>query len=106
MDKNVVPFKSNKVTSSSSSESPTNTSGGGGGSDMEARVARLEADVEHIKNDIHDIKLDLREIRRDMKSDFDAARNRDDNNFRLLFAALIAVALGLAGMMAKGFNWL
>jgi len=38
-----------------------------------------------------DIILDLRELRGDMK---------------LLLGAIIAVALGLAGLMAKGFHWL
>ena len=68
---------------------------GGGGNMTEARIARLESDVEHIKNDIGDIKQDLREIKTDAK-----------NDFRLLFGALIFVALGLAGIMAKGFGWL
>jgi tetrahydromethanopterin S-methyltransferase subunit F len=67
---------------------------GGGGSNMEARVAKLEADVEHIKNSVKDIKDDVREIKRDARTDF-----------RLLFGAIIAATLGLAGIMAKGFHW-
>lgn len=63
--------------------------------DMEARVAKLEAVAESIQRDIGDLKADVREIRRDMRTDF-----------RLLFGALIAVSLGLAGLMAKGFHWL
>jgi len=62
---------------------------------MEARVAKLESDMEYVKRDISEIKGDVREIRRDMRSDF-----------RVLFGAIIATAIGLAGMMAKGFNWL
>ncbi|WP_391529851.1 hypothetical protein [Photorhabdus akhurstii] len=70
--------------------------GGGGGDDMlEARVARLESDVEHIKKSIDEVKTDVREMRKDARSDF-----------RLLFGAIIAVALGLAGLMAKGFHWI
>lgn len=70
----------------------------GGGDDdgrMEARVAKLEASVEHIQRDLQEIKQDLREIKRDARSDF-----------KLFFGALISVALGLAGMMAKGFHWI
>lgn len=72
-------------------------SGGGGGTSdgMEARVAKLEAAVQHIQSDIGEIKTDVREMKRDARTDF-----------RLLFGALIAVALGLAGIMAKGFGWL
>jgi hypothetical protein len=69
---------------------------GGGPHDpgMEARVAKLEAHIEHIQSDINEIKSDVREIKRDARTDF-----------RLLFGALIFVALGLAGLMAKGFHW-
>jgi len=70
-------------------------SGGGGTFDgFEARVAKLEAAVEHMQSDIREIKDDLREIRRDARSDF-----------RQLFGAIIVVAIGLAGLMAKGFHW-
>jgi|SRR5947209_2741299 hypothetical protein len=71
--------------------------GGSGPHDpgMEARVAKVEAAVEHIQVDTRDIKMDLREIRQDARTDF-----------RLQFGALIAVALGLAGLMAKGFHWI
>lgn len=41
------------------------------------------------------MKADARETKRDQRTDF-----------RLTFGALIAVALGLAGLMAKGFHWL
>lgn len=72
-----------------------NSNGNGGGDDMQARVAKLESDVDYIKKSIGEIKDDVREIKRDARTDF-----------RLTFGALIAVALGLAGLMAKGFHWL
>lgn len=62
---------------------------------MEARVAKLEAAMEYVQRDLGEIKTDIREIKRDARTDF-----------RALFGALIVVALGLAGMMAKGFHWL
>jgi hypothetical protein len=66
------------------------------GSDgLEARVAALEAHVAHIRGDVTDIKLDIRKIRDEARTDF-----------RLLFGALIVLALGLAGLMARGFGWL
>ncbi len=70
---------------------------GGGPPDpgMDARVAKLEAHMEHIQSDITDIKADVREMKRDARTDF-----------RLLFGAVIFVALGLAGLMAKGFHWI
>lgn len=58
---------------------------------MEARVAKLELAVEYIQRDIAELKEDVRAIR--------------TTDFRLLFGAIIFVALGLAGIMAKGFEW-
>jgi hypothetical protein len=68
---------------------------GGGGDGLEARIAKLEATVSHIENDIKEIKLDVREI-----------RNNAQTDFRIIFGALIAVAIGLAGLMAHGFKWI
>jgi len=62
---------------------------------MEARIARLEVAVEYMSRDLRDIKEAMRAVRRGMVTDF-----------RLLFGSLIAVALGLAALMAKGFGWL
>lgn len=64
-------------------------------SGIESRVARLEASVLHIESDIKDIKSDIRDLRK-----------TDEINFRITFAAIITTALGLAGLMAKGFGWL
>jgi hypothetical protein len=62
---------------------------------MEARIAKLEAHVEHVQTDLKDIKDDIREIKKDAREDF-----------RILFGAIVIAALGLAGLMAKGFHWL
>jgi hypothetical protein len=61
---------------------------------MEARVAKLESHIGHIQSDVTEIKTDIREVKKNAQSDF-----------RLLFGAIIAAALGLAGVMAKGFHW-
>ena len=73
---------------------PTDNDGG-----MEARVAKLEAAMEYVQRDIGELKSEVREIRKDITG----IRTTD---FRILFGAIIAVALGLAGLMAKGFHWL
>jgi hypothetical protein len=85
---------------------PLHSSGGGGTSDgMEARVAVLETHVQHIRDDLTEIRKDLRELRSESDRNFKMLLTMDEKNFRLLFGALIAVALGLAGLMAKGFHW-
>jgi hypothetical protein len=70
-------------------------SGDGGYGGLEARIAKVESSIEHIQRDLADIKTDVRELRKDA--------NRD---FRILFGAIIFVALGTAGLMARGFHWL
>ncbi len=67
----------------------------GGGNEMEARIAKLESDVGHIQTNIGDMKNDLREIRKETREDF-----------RVTWAGIITVGLGLAALMAKGFHWL
>ncbi len=69
--------------------------GGDPPSGLEPRVARMEASVAHIERDISDIRTDLKDLRK-----------ADEMNFRLLFGAMIALAIGLAGLIAKGFHWL
>jgi hypothetical protein len=41
-----------------------------------------------------------------MRSESKAIRDRQDADLRLVFGALIALALGVAGLMTKGFHWL
>lgn len=94
MDNNAKQHGIFSVIDGGLSQPKTKKTGSGGGS-MEARVAKLESDVEYIKRDIGEIKDDIKDIKKDAKSDF-----------RMLFGAIIAVALGLAGLMAKGFGWL
>lgn len=69
---------------------------------MEGRVAALETHVEHIREDIAEIRVDLREIRSDMRD----MRGDMRTDFRVLFGALIALGVGLAGLMAHGFKWI
>lgn len=61
----------------------------------EARIARLESDVEYIKRDISDIKQDVREI-----------GSRQWTHFIITWGGMIALGVGLAGIMAKGFGWI
>lgn len=73
---------------------------------MEARVAKLEAAVEHIQSDVADLKADLRQFKSEMHDDMSAIRAEARSDFRYLLSALVVGALGLAGLMAKGFGWL
>ncbi|MCU5772740.1 hypothetical protein N5923_12385 [Erwiniaceae bacterium BAC15a-03b] len=86
---------------------------GNGRVGMETRVAKLETNVEHIKNSITDIKHDIREFKGEVQefkksvhAEFKEVRRQARTDFRLLFGTIITVALGMAGLMAKGFQWL
>ena len=71
--------------------------GGGGGDNgsMDARVAVLEQIAKDTQGVLKEIKADLRAMRTSQAPDF-----------RLLFGAIITVALGLAALMAHGFKWI
>lgn len=62
---------------------------------MIERVVRLEVGVENLNKAAADLKTGGHGLRNDVRGDF-----------RVLFGAIIAVALGLAGLMAKSFGWL
>ena len=70
---------------------------GGGGGDhtdgMEARLAKVEAAIEHIQTDIGDIRIDIRDI-----------RGKLDSQFKITWGGIIALGIGLTGVMAKGFG--
>ena len=69
-------------------------------------MARVEALLESLQRDLAELRPDFKELRAELRQtqrDVVAIRTTD---FRLMFGAIIAVALGLASMMAKGFGWL
>lgn len=96
----VTPIRSD--LSAVSTRAAVHLDGGHGGGDdggMEARISRLESDVDYIKRDIAELKGDVKELR----SEISSVRTTD---FRMIFGAIIATALGLAALMAGGFGWL
>lgn len=90
------PYQTNiRLAIDNTQKAPLKRGGDDGTFDgMEARVAKLEAISEHMQRDLTDIKADMRTLRDNARTDF-----------RVLFGALIFVALGLAGLMARGFHW-
>jgi hypothetical protein len=69
--------------------------GGGNVPPWDSRVARLEIRMEHVESNIADLKADVRSL-----------RDRMDKDFRITWAGIIALGLGISGLMAKGFGWL
>jgi DNA anti-recombination protein RmuC len=98
---------------------------------LEEIAAGTKGAVTDLRQEVHDLRADTNRrfdaMRDDMNRRFDAMRDdmnrrfdamRDDMNrrfdtmrdaierdFRLLFGAIITVALGLAALMARSFHW-
>ena len=90
---------------------------------MEARVAVLEHIAASTKEAIVDLRDEMRQERRAnheqidrlqrsttdqfqrIQDQFQRVNQTADRDFRVLFGALIATAIGLSTMMAKGFHW-
>jgi len=70
---------------------------------MEVRIGKLESDVEYIKRDVSELRADVRQLR---DVDIRELRSHQERDFRLLFGAIVFVALGITGMLAKLFGWL
>jgi hypothetical protein len=49
--------------------------------------------------------VSTRLILKDLRDDLRTVWDREQADFRILFGALTGVALGIAGLMAKGFHW-
>jgi hypothetical protein len=73
---------------------------------MEARIAKLEVLGEYMARDIAEIKVEQRSMRADFIAEHRRLREIMATDFRLLFGALVTVALGMAGLLAKAFHWL
>ena len=84
------------------------------------RVARLEVTCERILDELREIRNDMREMRaemremraemraelREVRSEQSELRRTSAADFRILFGALMAVAVGVAGTMARAFGWI
>lgn len=93
-----------------------NSVAGGGGSphdrSMEARIAVLEEIAAATRQSVAEQRADTNrrfdEVNRRFDAvdrRFDAMREAMERDFRIVFGAIITVALGLAALLAKGFHW-
>ena len=72
-------------------------------SNLPIKVAVLETNVDRLQIEMNELKTEFREFRKEMRAEIMAIRTHD---FRLLFGAIITVAIGVAALMAKGFHWI
>ena len=64
---------------------------------MDERLAKIESDVAVLKNDVAHIQGDVSELRTELRG----VRQTQERDFRILFGAIISVALGLSVLMAR-----
>jgi predicted nucleic acid-binding Zn-ribbon protein len=77
--------------------------------DLLPRVAVLEEIAASTKQILAEIRAEMRDIRteiRDMRTEMRDMRQRQERDFRLLFGAIILVAIGLAGLIARTQHWI
>ena len=91
-----------KVVNTDGSSYLGNEFGSGGDGPMDPRIAKLEADVDNIKTNIGDMKVDNRASFGKIDTDIRDLRSTERTSFLWLLAALF----GLAGLIAKGFDWI
>src|SRR6187402_2735604 len=79
---------------------------------MEHRLTQLEVATRHIQDDlrglrteVRDFKGEMRDFQKEVRSEFRDVRYQARTDFRLLFGAIITVAVGMIALMAKGFHW-
>lgn len=87
---------------------------------VDTRVTRVEVTVDYIKEDVRNLRTDFRDLRGEfnglrrefhdlrgeMRVDIRSLQDQARTDFRLLFGAIITVALGMSALMAKGFHWI
>jgi chromosome segregation ATPase len=76
------------------------------GSDLRDEIKVVRNELQGVRTEL---KGDMKELRAELKGDMQDIRadiREMRSDFKLLLGALITVALGLSGLMAKGFHWI
>lgn len=69
---------------------------------LEMSIMNINETLKEIKSEIKDIRLDAKEMRIEMKNGFSDITKE----LKLDFRWLLAIIVGLGGIMAHGFHWL
>ncbi|AMC13354.1 hypothetical protein RL73_03250 [Liberibacter crescens] len=66
--------------------------------------------IANVRTEIAEVRTEISHVENRLSKEISSTRNdlltEMKYNLILTFGALIAVALGLAGLMAKGFHWI
>lgn len=78
--------------------------------DVENRLVRVETGLEYLRDDMRVLQDMVAKLAARV-DDMDTRHHNDIVNirvtdFRLMYGTMFGLAVGLAGMMAKGFGWI
>src|ERR1700754_414995 len=74
--------------------------------DFKGEVREFKGERREFKTEMCEFKGETREFQKEVRSEFRDVRHQARTDFRLLFGALISLAIGMATLMAKGFHWI
>jgi chromosome segregation ATPase len=74
--------------------------------EFKGEMREFKSEMREFKGDMREFKGEMREFQKEVRSEFRDVRHQARTDFRLLFGALISLAVGMATLMAKGFHWL
>lgn len=67
-------------------------------------------ELEELRAETHEefrlVRCEMRSLRTELKAEIGILRNDARADFRLLFGALITLAIGMTGLLAKAFHWI
>src|SRR6187402_1976988 len=74
--------------------------------EFKGEVLEFKGEMREFRSEMREFKGEMREFQKEVRSEFRDVRHQARTDFRLLFGALISLAIGMATLMAKGFHWI
>jgi peptidoglycan hydrolase CwlO-like protein len=72
---------------------------------LEQALINIDKRFDSIDKQFDNLEKSIKELKQEIKDDFRDINNRMWSNFRWLIITMIGFAIGLCGIMAKGFDW-
>src|SRR6187402_2267872 len=74
--------------------------------EFKGEMLEFKGEMREFRSEMREFKGEMREFQKEVRSEFRDVRHQARTDFRLLFGALISLAIGMATLMAKGFHWI
>jgi predicted nucleic acid-binding Zn-ribbon protein len=73
--------------------------------EFKVEMREFKGEMREFKVEMREFKSEMRDFQKEVRSEFRDVRHQARTDFRLLFGAIISLAVGMAALMAKGFHW-